>query len=119
MGQSLASAFKCAGQGIAFAFKQRNMRIEAGFAVAAVVLGFALQIDAASWLAVVLCIAGVFSLETLNTAMEAAVDLASPEYHELAKHAKDCAAGAVLIMSVASLVVACIVYLPKIGALLC
>ena len=119
MTQPLSSAFKCAGAGIRLAFKQRNMRIHAAFAVAAVALGFALAIDAASWLAVVLCIGGVFSLEVLNTALEALVDLVSPGYHELARQAKDCAAGAVLVMAVVSIVVACIVYLPRIGALLC
>ena len=117
--QPLKESFKHAGEGIACAFRERNMRIEAGFAVAAVLLGLVLRIDAASWLAVVLCIGIVFALEALNTAMEAVVDLASPDYHELAKRAKDCAAGAVLIMSLISLVVACIVYLPRIGALLC
>lgn len=93
MAQSLPHAFKCAAEGVAFAFKQRNMRIDSGFAVAAVVLGFALRIDAPSWLAIVICIGAVMAAETANTAIEAVVDLVSPEYHVLAKHAKDCAAG--------------------------
>ena len=59
MTQSLPHAFKCAAEGVAFAFKQRNMCIDAGFAVAAVVLGFALRIDAPSWLAIVICIGAV------------------------------------------------------------
>ena len=59
MAQSLPHAFKCAAEGVAFAFKQRNMRIDSGFAVAAVVLGFALRIDAPSWLAIVICIGAV------------------------------------------------------------
>ena len=59
MAQSLPHAFKCAAQGVAFAFKQRNMRIDSGFAVAAVVLGFALRIVAPSWLAIVICIGAV------------------------------------------------------------
>ena len=100
MTQSLPHAFKCAAEGVAFAFKQRNMRIDSGFAVAAVVLGFALRID-------------------VNTAIEAVVDLVSPEYHVLAKHAKDCAAGTALILAAASVVVAAIVFIPKIGELLC
>ena len=59
MTQSLPHAFRCAAEGVAFAFKQRNMRIDSGFAVAAVVLGFALRIDAPSWLAIVICIGAV------------------------------------------------------------
>ncbi len=119
MTQSLPHAFKCAAEGVAFAFKQRNMRIDAGFAVAAVALGFVLRIDAPSWLAIVICIGAVMAAETANTAIEAVVDLVSPEYHVLAKHAKDCAAGAALILAVASVVVAAIVFIPKIGELLC
>ena len=59
MAQSLPHAFKCAAEGVAFAFKQRNMRIDSSFAVAAVVLGLALRIDAPSWLAIVICIGAV------------------------------------------------------------
>ena len=62
MTQSLPHAFKCAAEGVAFAFKQRNMRIDSGFAVAAVVLGFALRIDAPSWLAIVICIGAVMAV---------------------------------------------------------
>ena len=88
------------------------MRIHAVFAIAAIVLGFALRIDAAGWLAIVICICLVFSFEILNTALEALVDLVSPEYHELAARVKDCAAGAVLVCAIGSLVVAAIVFLP-------
>lgn len=80
---------------------------------------FALRIDAPSWLAIVICIGAVMAAETANTAIEAVVDLVSPEYHVLAKHAKDCAAGAALILAAASVVVAAIVFIPKIGELLC
>ncbi|WP_297155820.1 diacylglycerol kinase family protein [uncultured Ellagibacter sp.] len=119
MTQSLPHAFKCAAEGVAHAFKQRNMRIDACFAVIAIALGFALRIDASSWLAIVICIGMVMAAETVNTAVECVVDLVSPEYHVLAKHAKDCAAGAALILAVASVVIAAIVFIPKIGELLC
>lgn len=111
-GQPLTRSFSCAWQGVRNAFFERNMRIHLFFAIAAVILGFALRVDAASWLAIIFCICLVFSLEVLNTALEALVDLVSPEYHELAKRAKDCSAGAVLICAIGSLVVACIIYIP-------
>jgi diacylglycerol kinase (ATP) len=47
----------------------------------------------------------VLSLEMMNCALEAAVDLASPELHPLAKYAKDAAAGAVLVAALTSVVV--------------
>ena len=119
MTQSLPSAFKCAWAGIVHAAATgRNFKIELGFAVAAVVLGVALQIDVTQWAVVCLCIGAVLGGECANTALEALVDLASPGYSELARIAKDCAAGAVLVTSVASLFVAAFVYLPKMLALI-
>ena len=116
---SLASAFSNAARGLAEAFRgERNLRIDAAFAVLAVVLGFALAIDVASWLAVIICIGMMFALETLNTALEAVVDLASPGFHELARKAKDCAAGAALAGAVCSVAVGAIVFLPRIACVL-
>lgn len=115
---SLGRAFSCAWAGISYAFcSQRNLKIHLGFAIAAVILGFALAIDTASWCAVVICIALVMALELLNTAIESVVDLVSPQYHLLAKHAKDCAAGAVYLAAFAAVVVAALVYLPPLISL--
>lgn len=114
--QSLPSAFACAARGIARAFAERNMRIHAAAAVVAVALNAALRVSMPEWLAVLLCIGAVMALECVNTAIEAVVDLASPEYHELAGRAKDCAAGAVLIMAGVSVVVACVVWGPRLLA---
>lgn len=106
-------ALRCALKGISYAFTtQRNLKIHLVFAIIAVVLGFVLNVSEAAWLAIVICIASVTSLEVVNTGIESVVDMASPEWHELAMRAKDCAAGAVLLASIASLVVACIVYIP-------
>ena len=107
-------SFVYAFAGIASAVRgERNMRIHLLAAVAAVSLGAWLGISACEWAAVVICCALVMSLECLNTAIEAAVDLASPDIHPLAKKAKDCAAGAVLIAAIGSAVVGCIVFAPK------
>ena len=112
-------SFVYAFSGIAQTFRGgRNFKVQLGFAVAAIVLGFVFRIQPYEWLAVVICIGCVLGGECVNTAMEAVVDLASPEYHELAKIAKDCAAGAVLVASIASVFVAAFIFLPKIFALL-
>ena len=114
----MAEAFSCAGCGIKHAFvSQRNFKVHLVFAVLAVILGFVLQIPQSSWLAVILCIMIVFSLEVLNTSIESIVDLVSPQWHLLAMHAKDCAAGAVFVSAIGSLVVAAVVYIPPILAL--
>ncbi len=114
----LQAAFANAGRGLLEAVRtERNLRIDAACAVIAVILGFALRIDAASWFAVIICVGMMFALETVNTAIEAVVDLASPGYHELARKAKDCAAGAALAGAAASLAVGVVVFLPRIIAL--
>lgn len=116
---SLAQAFSCAGAGVAHAVRtQRNMKIHLAVAVLAVALGFALRIDAPSWLAVIVCIALVIAMECVNTAVEAVVDLVSPGYAELARVAKDCAAGAVLVCAAGAVVVGAVVFLPRMAALL-
>ena len=115
----LSCAFKCAWDGVAYAVcSQRNMRIHLAVAAVAAALGFALRIDGPSWAAVLVCIGSVIAAELVNTAVESVVDLVSPEYHELARRAKDCAAGAVLVLSLAAVAVALVVYLPPAWALL-
>lgn len=115
----LTSAFSNAGHGLFEAVRsERNLRIDACMAVVAIALGFGLRVDTPSWLAVIVCIGMMFALETVNTAIEAVVDLASPGYHELARRAKDCAAGAALAGALASFVVGCIVFIPPIMAFL-
>ena len=110
---SLARAFENAGAGILYAVRtQRNIRIDLCFAALAVALGLLLGVGPDQWALVALCIGVVLGFEVMNTAIEAVVDLVSPEYHILAKHAKDCAAGAVYLCAIASIVVAAFVYVP-------
>ena len=116
---SLAASFSYAGEGLAYALlSQRNMKIHIAFAALAVIVGALFRIDAASWLAVIVCIALVISLECLNTALEALVDLVSPEYHVLAKRVKDCAAAAVAVCAVASVIVEAVIIVPRIVSVL-
>lgn len=105
----------CAWAGVKYAWRsQRNLKIHMVFAIAAIMLGIALHVSDASWLAIVICIFTVMGLEVVNTAIESVVDLVSPDWHELAKRAKDCAAGAVYIAAIGSLVVAAIIYIPRV-----
>ena len=112
---SLAKAFKNAGAGIAYAMKtQRNVRIDLVFAIIAIALGFTLEISVTQWTVICLCIGSVIGMECMNTAIESVVDLVSPEYHILAKRAKDCAAGAVYLVAIASAAVGIIIFVPRI-----
>ena len=58
----------------------------------------------------------VLSLEAMNTAIEYLTDLVSPGIHPLAGKAKDVAAAAVLIAAIGAIVVAGIIFLPRIFA---
>jgi diacylglycerol kinase len=107
-------SFGFAGQGVWHAVRhQRNMRVHLVAAVAAVVAGLVLRISAVDWACVLTAIGLVLTAEMLNTVVETLVDLATDEYHPLAKIAKDTAAGAVLIASVAALGVGIAVFLPR------
>ncbi|SEJ72989.1 diacylglycerol kinase (ATP) [Deinococcus reticulitermitis] len=89
--------------GVAHTYRsQPNFRIEVWAAVTALGLTVLLRAPLAP---IALCCALVLSLELVNTALEAAVDLASLERHPLARAAKDAAAGAVLVASGGALLV--------------
>ncbi|MFC4455729.1 diacylglycerol kinase [Deinococcus sonorensis] len=94
---------------------QPNLRIEAWLALLALVLAICLQAPLAP---ILLCCGLVLGLELINTAVEAVVDLVSPEQHPLARVAKDCAAGAVLVGSAAALLVGVVELLPRLLRLL-
>ncbi len=115
---SLLQAFKCAFEGIFATAKERNFKIELCFMTLAIVLGLVFSISFLEWLCVIICFGLVLGGEVINSAIEAVVDLASPEYHELAKKAKDCAAGGVLLFSIASFVIGCLIFIPRILLLL-
>lgn len=101
-------------RGIADTAHERNFIIELCFMVLCIILGFAFSISFTEWAIVIICFGLVLGGECFNTALEAVVDLASPDYHELARLAKDAAAGGVLLFSVASLLVGVIIFLPRI-----
>lgn len=112
-------SFGYAFAGIAQAFREgRNFKVQLCFAVLAIALGLVFGIEPPEWAIIAVCIGVVLGGECMNTAIEAIVDLVSPEYDERAKKAKDCAAGAVLICSIASVAVAAFLFLPRIFNLL-
>ena len=110
---TVASSFRYAFAGLRYLlWTQRNAKIHTAIGLAAVVLGFVLGIDRNEWLTLILMITIVLAAEGINTAIEAAVDLASPTYHPLAKIAKDVGAGTVLLTAVASIIVGLLLFLP-------
>jgi diacylglycerol kinase len=102
----LAASFGFAFSGLRYFFQtQRNARIELLAAILSCALGAWLRISRTDWAILLLTIALVLILEGINTALEAAIDLSTPEKHPLAKACKDVAAGMVLLAALASLAI--------------
>jgi diacylglycerol kinase (ATP) len=114
---NLLVSFRYAWAGVRYAFSsQRNFRIHTLITIVAIGLGSFFRITGVEMAIVILTCALVMVLELINTALESVVDLTvGQSYHELAKIAKDCAAGAVLIASIAALLVAAFIFLPHFG----
>lgn len=97
---------------------ERNAQIEGIIALLVIGLGLFLKITAVEWAIIFVLIGLVLALEVLNTAVEAVVDLTTDHYHDLAKIAKDTAAGAVLLMAVSSIAVGIAIFGPRLWLLL-
>ena len=95
---------------------QRNAWIHAVVSVAVVALGLWLELPPRDWAVIVLAMAQVWTAEFLNTALEAVVDLASPQKHELARVGKDVGAAAVLIAAGSSAIIGLLVLGPPLWA---
>ena len=91
---------------------QVHARIHAAATLGVVVLCFLLRPSSSDLAALALSVGLVWSAEAMNTAVEFVVDLASPEYHELAKKAKDVAAAGVLLAAIASAVAGLLILYP-------
>ncbi len=95
---------------------QRNAWLHVIIAAIVLALSAWLRLDLIEWAVIVLTIAMVFTAEFLNTAIEAVVDLASPQKHPLAKVGKDVGAGAVLIAAIAAVLVGLLILWPPLWA---
>lgn len=107
-------SFRHALAGIKFVLQtQPNAKIHALATAAAIALSIILKIDRIEWMGILLAIMAVWTAESVNTAFESLCDVASPEFHPLVKSAKDAAAGAVLFSAAGALLLAAIVFMPK------
>lgn len=111
---NLFISFKYAWNGASYAFKtQRNFRLHTIIGTLGIALAIFLQLKPVEMAVIALTIGAVLAMELLNTAIESVVDLTVKQtYHELAKIAKDCAAAAVMVSAVASVVVTSFLILP-------
>lgn len=107
----LAKSFWFALCGLGHCIKyERNFRIHITAAVTVIIFAvlYGLERFYVPWLA--LAITLVIGFEAFNTAIEQTIDLAEPDFHPLAKRAKDISAGAVMLAAVCAVVVAVCIF---------
>lgn len=118
MPRKFMESMRYAHKGIRHAFwTQRNIRIHLFIGAAVFAAGFYLRLDRNEFAVLIITIGFVIMAEMVNTAIEEAVDLASPGRHEKATVAKDVAAGAVLFSAVCAIIVGCLIFIPHLAGL--
>jgi diacylglycerol kinase (ATP) len=116
----MSSFFRTRARSFGYAFSgwwhvirtQRNAWIHALVSIGVFLAGIWLGLSSHDWAVIVLAIAMVWTAEFVNTALEAVVDLASPQQHYLARVGKDVGAAAVLIAATASLIIGLLILGP-------
>ncbi len=109
--RAFLKSFVYAFRGIARAVKsERNMRIHLTEAVYVTAFSFFYEFSKAEYVLLILTFSSVMSCEMINTAIEKAVDICSPEYSKAAELAKDVSAGAVLIAAIFAVITGIILF---------
>ena len=109
------ASFGHAVRGVGAALRSEvHLQVHALATVVVLGLGLYHGITRLEWALVAVAVAGVWTAELVNTAIEALTDLASPAHHPLAGKAKDVAAGAVLLAALGALAVGALVFGPRI-----
>jgi undecaprenol kinase len=107
--------FKFAFEGLFYLLKMdKNIRLHLFFFAILLFFAFFFNISTLEWVAVLICSGVVFALEIINSVLEELCNFVQAEYHPKIKRIKDGAASAVLVFSIFSLVIACLIFLPKI-----
>jgi diacylglycerol kinase len=96
--------------------KEHNAIIHLGFTIVVLFFSIGFKISPSEAIALIMVVASVWTAELFNTAIEKAIDFVSTDIHPQIKLVKDLAAAAVLITSVAALLVGAMIFIPKIIA---
>lgn len=111
--------FVYAFQGLFVLLKtERNFKFHLFAFICISLVGFYFQIDKSEWLAVLIISSVILTAEALNSAIEKLCNHLHPETHPSIKSVKDIAAASVLISSIIAVVVAGIIFFPRISSLL-
>ena len=112
-------AFKYAFNGLyLFFFKDQSAIIHTVATIIAIALGIYFQINTTEWMLIAFAISLVLISEMLNSSIEKLCDVVEPDWNYKVGQVKDVSAGAVLIASILSLIIAGIIFIPKITSTL-
>lgn len=113
--KKLIKSFKYAFEGIFKGIKEeQNMKIHIAIMILVIIFGILFKISKIEWIICIALFGLVISMELVNTAIENTVDLITKEKNEQAKIAKDVAAGAVLVSTIAAATIGLMIFVPKI-----
>jgi undecaprenol kinase len=117
-GARRATGFRAAFSGLRRLVKsERHFQLHLAAAACAIILAAFLDFTPLEWAILIVTIGLVLVAEGVNSAIERAIDTTTPGFHPLAKAAKDVGAAAVLIAAIVSVVVALLLFVPKLWAL--
>lgn len=117
--KNVISSFKYAFQGMFSALKtERNLKIHVTIMILVIIAGIVLKISKIEWIICIILFGLVIGGEMFNSAIETVVDIAMPDINPKAKFAKDAAAGAVLVLAIASAIIGFMIFGSKLIALL-
>ena len=112
------NSFKYAFNGLIDTYRtEQSVWIYIPVSLLVILAGCLLKISTFEWLIIILILGIILSLELINTALEAVVDLATEKYHPLAKKAKDTVSAAVLVFAITAVIIGLIIFIPKISLL--
>lgn len=109
------TAFRALGT---LAREETSFQIQVASALVTLVIAYFLDISSIEWLIVILAIGMVLAVEALNTAIEELCDHVTPEEHERIGKVKDLAASASALIGLAALIIGCLIFVPRLIALL-
>jgi diacylglycerol kinase len=114
----LFKSFKYAFRGLVKTFREeQNLQVHSLVAILVIVLGFVFKIQSWQWCAILVCIALVILMETVNSAVERLSDVLKPRIHDSVMDIKDIMAAAVMISSILAIAVGLIIFIPYIARL--
>ncbi len=113
--QYLGNKFKSAFNGMKeFTFSEKDNLVHVAAILLVVIAGFVFKIAAGEWIAIILCIGMVLTTEMINQSIEKICDYIQPKSDDQIRKTKDITAGAVLFASIISVIIALIIFVPKI-----